>query len=101
MDTDELSSEAYKAILIEAENFNHDLALQFGVLASSCENEGEYLHEAKALVKEIQKFDKSRLAELFFDSIPDKKYLHLSLKKILNNISEVEKIPKAKRHYEF
>ncbi|MDQ6762709.1 MAG: hypothetical protein M3015_08780 [Bacteroidota bacterium] len=39
MDTDELSSKTYRAIIIEAEKFNHDLTLQFGVLASSCTDE--------------------------------------------------------------
>ncbi len=29
MDTDELSTENYKGIIIEAEKFNHDLTLQF------------------------------------------------------------------------
>ena len=33
MDTDDLSNEAYQGIIIEAEKFNHDLTLQFGVLA--------------------------------------------------------------------
>ena len=33
MDTDGLSIEVYNGILIEAENFNHDLTLWFGVLS--------------------------------------------------------------------
>ena len=32
MDTGDLSEEAYRAIMIEAEIFNHDLTLQFGLL---------------------------------------------------------------------
>ncbi len=101
MDTDELSSETYNAIIIEAEKFNHGLTLQLGVLASSCENEKEYLHEAKKLIKEIKKLGKYSLSDIFFDTIPSKKSLVLSLNKILANISEVEKIPEDKRHYEF
>ena len=31
MDTDELSKETYRAIIIEAEKFHHDLTLQFGL----------------------------------------------------------------------
>ena len=101
MDTDELSTEAYGGIIIEAEKFNHDLTLRFGVMASSCKNEREYLHKAKELIKEIQKLDKSDLSDIFFGSLPDKKYLLLTLEKILTNISEIEKIPEDKRHYEF
>src|SRR5258705_1314895 len=101
MDTDELSTETYKGIMIEAEKFNHDLTLQFGILASSCKNEKEYLSKAKKLIEEIQEFDKPDLSDMFFGSPPDKKYLLLTLKKILINISEIEKIPEDKRHYEF
>ena len=61
MDTDELSQEAYTAIIIEAEKFNHDLTLQFGALASSCKNEKEYLLKAKNLIKEIQQLFKENI----------------------------------------
>ena len=101
MDTEELSTEVYNGIIIEAEKFNHDLTLQFGVMAASCNNEGEYLHNAKELIKQIKTLDKSDLSDMFFDSPPAKKYLLLSLKKILANIAEIEKIPEEKRHYEF
>ena len=33
MDTDFLPKETYKAVLIEAEIFNHDLTLQFGLIS--------------------------------------------------------------------
>ena len=101
MDTDELSQEAYTAIIIEAEKFNHDLTLQFGVLASSCENEKEYLLKARELIKEIQQLDRPGLSDIFFDSIPNKKKLDVTLKKMIANISEVENIPEEKRHYDF
>lgn len=101
MDTDDLSTEVYRGILIEAEKFNNDLTLQFGLIASSCKNEKEYLLRAKKLIKEIQELDKSDLSDMFFGLPPDKEYLFLTLKKILTNISEVEKIPEDKRHYEF
>lgn len=101
MDTDDLSTEAYKAIIIEAGKFHEDLRLQFGLMASSCENEKKYLIEAKKLIKEIKALDKSGLSDIFFGSPPEKKYLLSALKKIAANISEVEKIPETKRHYEF
>ena len=74
MDTDELSTETYKGIIIEAGKFNPDLALQFGLMASSCKNEKEYLIKAKNLIKEIQKpiryvfWIASRQKEITFDS---------------------------------
>ena len=101
MDTDELSTESYEAILIEAEKFHHDLTLQFGLLSYSCDNESEYLIKAKDLINEIRNLDKSDMSDMFFDSPPDKKKLYLALEKILNNISKVEKSPENKRHYEF
>jgi hypothetical protein len=101
MDTDELSTESYKGIIIEAEKFNHDLTLQFGVMAASCENEAAYLVKAKKLIGEIKLMNKADYTDIFFDIIPDKNALHLCLQKISDNISEVEKIPEAKRHYEF
>lgn len=101
MDTDELSTEAYRGIIIEAEKFNHDLTLQFGVMASSCKNEKEYLSNAKKLIKEIKNLDKGNLSDVFFGSPPDKNKLHVALEKISDNISAIEKIPENKRHYEF
>lgn len=101
MDTDELSTEAYKGIIMEAEKFNHDLTLPFGLLASSCENETEYLAEAKKLIKEIKLLKANELSDMFFDAVPDNNSLHRVLDSILANILAVEKIPEADRHYDF
>jgi hypothetical protein len=101
MDTDELSKEAYKGIIIEAERFNHDLTLRYGLVADSCKNEQEYLLKAKKITIAIRGFVNDELTDLFFGSPPDKKALHLTLDKILNNITKIEKIPENKRHYEF
>ncbi len=35
MDTDDLSEKTYRAIMVEAERFNHDLTLQFGLLLTN------------------------------------------------------------------
>ncbi|MEA1874975.1 MAG: hypothetical protein U9N51_11210 [Bacteroidota bacterium] len=101
MDTDDLSDETYNAIIIEAEKFNHNLTLQFGVMASFCENEEEYLKNAKELINEIKEIDKYDLEDIFFDNIPNIAQLHKCLRQMKLNIAEVEKIPKEKRHYEF
>lgn len=49
MDTDELSEEAYHAIMIEAEWFNHDLTLQFGLLSYECKDENDFLEKSLIL----------------------------------------------------
>ena len=74
MDTDDLSNETYNAVILEAEKFNHDLTLQFGVMASSCNSEEEYLQNAKQLVREIREMDDYELEDLLdawqFEMVP-------------------------------
>ena len=101
MDTDNLSNESYDGIIIEAEKFNHDLTLQFGVSASSCKNEEEYLTKALKLVNEIKELDKYDLEDLFFGILPDIVQLNKCLERIALNIKQVKSIPENKRHYEF
>ena len=101
MDTDDLSTEAYKGIIIEAEKFNHDLTLRYGIIASLCKNEKEYLIEAKNITRLIKGLSINELTDLFFGFPPDKASLLLTLDKISANISEIEKIPENERHYDF
>jgi len=101
MDTDGLSNESYKAIILETEKFNHNLTLHFGVMASSCKNEEEYLLNAKKLINEIRELDEYDLEDLFFGEIINSSNLYECLKQMEINISKVESIPKEKRHYEF
>jgi hypothetical protein len=91
MDTDDLSPAAYNGIIVEAEKFDHNLTLQFGLLSYSCENEKEYLSKAKNLIKRIKRLDNYSLTDMFFDNPPDKNKLHLTLDQISANILEVEK----------
>ena len=58
MDTDDLSRETYQAILIEAEKFNHDLTLRFGVLAGQCKDENEYIDKSIKVINYLRKADK-------------------------------------------
>jgi uncharacterized protein YyaL (SSP411 family) len=101
MDTDQLSTEAYKGIVLEAEKFNHDLTLQFALLAYSCNNEGEYLQAAKELIQQLQDCTDEDLSEIFFDAQPDRKELGAVLNKVLANISNIETVPENQRHYEY
>ncbi len=101
MDTDDLSKEAYKAIMIESERFNHDLTLQFGLLAEECKDETEYLKSSLKLIQELQKMDEDDLTDIFFDDIPDIKIFKKALEKIRRNIMSVKDIPIKDRHYDF
>ncbi len=91
MDTDDLSDQAYNGVIIEAERFNHDLTLRFGVIAEFCEDEEAYLIKAKSLIKAIRRLDRHGLDDMFFGSPPNKNKLDLTLDKILNNILALEK----------
>ena len=101
MDTDDLSNETYKAVILEAEKLNHDLTLQFGVLASSCKNEKDYLMNAQELIYEIKKLDEFDLEDMFFGNLPNISLLNKCLQKIELNIAQVKAISESKRHYEF
>ena len=79
MDTDDLSREAYNAIIIEAEKLTHDLTLNFGVLSSSCKDESEYLDKSKRLAEEFLQLDDYKLEDLLFGNVPDKDKLDFTL----------------------
>ncbi|MBW6480496.1 MAG: hypothetical protein K0B37_13800 [Bacteroidales bacterium] len=100
MDTDDLSVEAYKAILIEAESFNHDLTLQFGLLSYSCENENEFVKKSIDLINEMMNLEIEEIDDIFFGNPPEIYEFQLALKRILKNIDRLEKIPLEKRTYD-
>lgn len=101
MDTDDLSTECYNGVILEAEKFNHNLTLHFGVLASSCKNEEEYLLKTKKLINEIKELDEYDLEDMFFGETINYSNLYECLKQMELNIAQVELIPKEKRDYEF
>ena len=97
MDTGDLSQEAYRAIMIEAELFNHDLTLQFGLLSYECEDENDFLEKSKILIHEIRKSGDSVIEQIFFGESIEKDQLYQTLDRMLINIEEVMKIPFEKR----
>ncbi len=97
MDTDELSKEAYDGILSEAESFDHNLTLRFGLLSYECDSEEEYLKGALELIEKIKELSKEDLEELFFGEPFNRKLLNKTLDKIIVNIEEVRKIPIDRR----
>ena len=101
MDTDDLSGEAYKGILIEAEKLTHDLTLHYGLLSSDCKNEQEYINKAEKLTMEIMELEDYELEDLFWGNPPGKEKLNSTLKRILDNIRKIRMIPIEKRKYDF
>jgi hypothetical protein len=102
MDTDDLSIPTYNGILTEAEKFNHDLTLQFGMLASQCKDDDDYLDKAEILIKkwlDVKNFDVI-IYHVFFGKSVDYAKFKKTLGKILTNIAEIRKTPMDKRKYE-
>lgn len=89
IDTGDLSDQTSKAIMIEAERFNHDLTLQFGLLSYDSEDEKDFIAKSRLLVNEMLKYNEDDLDDIFFGNPPAKKDFHKVLNKILNNISKL------------
>ncbi|NCQ10820.1 MAG: hypothetical protein GW809_01450 [Bacteroidetes bacterium] len=102
MDTDDLSIPTYKGIILEAEKFNHDLTLQFGVLASGCKDDDDYLNQAEALIKEWLQIDEFEdiIDDIFYGESVNEKEFKKTLNKLLSNIAEIRKTPMKEREYE-
>ena len=100
MDTGDLSEETYRAIMIEAEMFNHDLTLQFGLLSGDCKDENDFIEKSIQLINEMKKYDEIDLDDMFFGNPPEINEFQTALKKILNNIVELKKTPTENRTYD-
>jgi hypothetical protein len=101
MDTDDLSEDAYAAVIIEAERFHHDLTLQFGLLAEDCSDEDEYLQECKRLILELKQLKPEDFQDIFFDDPPAMSDLVRTLDVISHNIDKVTSVPLKKRRFDF
>ena len=101
MDTDNLSRETYRAILVEAERFNHDLTLRFGLLSCDCHDEQEFIEKSERLIERLKKAKSSTLSDIFFGNVPNLDNFYKMLDKIISNINKVKKIPLTKRHFDF
>jgi hypothetical protein len=97
MDTDYLSEEAYKGILIEAERFHHNLTLHFGLLARDCANEEEFLDAADNMINKLKKAKPHHIKDFLFGEVTDLNELPATLENIQANIARVREIPKEDR----
>lgn len=102
MDTDDLSIPTCNGIILEAEKFNHDLTLQFGVLAADCLDDDDYLNQAESLIKEwLATNDMFNLIDtIFFGISVNEKEFKKIVNKILFNITEIRKISLENREFE-
>ena len=89
IDTGDLTDKTYKAIMIEAERFNHNLTLQFGLLSYHDEYESDFIHKSTQIIKQMLKYDEGEIDDLFFGEPPAKKEFHKALNKISTNISQL------------
>jgi len=67
MDTGDLSEETHRAIMVEAEMFNHDLTLQFGLLSGDCINEDDFIEKSAHLINEMRNYDEIDLNDMFLE----------------------------------
>ncbi len=93
MDTDDLTEEAYRGIIIEAERYDHNLTLRFGVLSYECKDEAEYIAGAKKLIQRLRKATDAQVDDVFFGDPWNRKDLTAALDRISDNIS---KLPEKK-----
>jgi len=91
LDTGDLTDSTYKAILVEAEHFHHDLTLQFGLLSYKCDDEATFIKMSEELVRKMLTYDESRLEDIFFEDPPLLRDFRAALKKILSNIFKLPK----------
>jgi hypothetical protein len=103
VDTDDLSIPTYKGVILAANKFNRDLTLQFGILASECKDDDDYLNQAELLIKDWLNSDDmdSLLDNIFFGEEMNEKKFRKTLDKILSNIAEIRKTPLEKRVYDY
>jgi hypothetical protein len=89
MDTRDISEPTYNAILEEAEQAHHDLALQFGLLAKICSDEEDYIFKADQLVKLMLTYPDADIDAIFISDPLSREDFHQVLHKISYNISEL------------
>lgn len=102
MDTDDLSIPTYNGIVVEAERFNHDLTLQFGMLASSCNDDDEYFNQAEVLINKWLNEDHlgNLMEDIFYGEFVNEIEFKKTLNKLLSNIAEIRKTSMEEREYE-
>jgi hypothetical protein len=102
MDTDDLSRQTYKAVIITAENFHHDLTVQFVLLSYKCKTDDDFLDESAALIQSwlLENDLQHVIQDIYFEDPPSKRSFRRVLQTILNSISTIKEIAIDKREFE-
>ncbi|NEN22795.1 hypothetical protein G3O08_04680 [Cryomorpha ignava] len=100
MDTSDLSQETHLAIMSEADRFNHDLTIQFGVLSGDCKDEDDFIKQSEELVNKMLKYNFHQMEWIFFGNPPNKKDFQKGLICIFENIQKLKEIPLKDRTYD-
>jgi len=88
--------------LITAERFNHNLTLQFGLLAGDCSDDNDYLQKANELIIKWGKDLPKSINDIFFDKAkPGISSFTNIILEIKNHIEKVINIAIDKRKFEF
>lgn len=101
MDTDNLSKETYEGVIEEAEQFDNDLTVQFGLVAEASKDEYEFLEKSGKLINQLKKMSEEQLEDIFSGMPPELTDFHETLDVILENIEKINKIPFSKRHFDY
>lgn len=89
IDTADLSEDVYQAIMVEAEMFNHDLTLQFGLLSGECKDEDDFINKSASMIQEMKNYNENDVDFMFFGNPPPMNDFHDILCKIQKNIDEL------------
>ena len=91
IDTDDLTDATYNAIMREADRFDDNLTLQFGLLSYECKDEKEFILKSELLIRKMLRYNADSLDNMFFGEPPSKADFQAVLHKILANLEELKK----------
>ena len=90
MNVTDLTDKTYTAIIEEAENFDEILSEQFALLTGQCSDEKDFINQAMDLTKGMLTYDEDEIDELFEGEAPPIVEIHHTLKRILENIENLQ-----------
>lgn len=101
MNTEDLSKQTYKGIILTSERFNHNLALQFAVLTSCCKDDDDYLNRSEEMINNwLAEWNTEEIIDdIFDDQKVNMKAFKKTLNKLLMNIENIRKTPITEREF--
>jgi hypothetical protein len=89
IDTDDLSSKTYKAVMVEAEKFDLILAQKFRLISGICKDEADFIIHVKWMIKQMLTYDEVEMDDMYFGEPPLKTEFHKALFRIMGNLNEL------------